>query len=64
VVNHDRKWISIADAAQHLSVSPRTIRRLIASGDLPGYRIGGHCGRLGHVELTDVDAFLTATPAR
>jgi excisionase family DNA binding protein len=33
--------ISVADAAVYLSVSSRTIRRLITKGDIPIVRIGG-----------------------
>jgi excisionase family DNA binding protein len=53
-----RKWITIADAAERLSVSTRTIRLLIADGQLPAYRIGGHRGRLLRLLQADVDALL------
>jgi excisionase family DNA binding protein len=33
--------ISVAGAAIYLSVSPRTVRRLIAKGDIPIVRVGG-----------------------
>jgi len=33
--------MSVADAARYLSVSTRTIRRLIQKGDIPIVRIGG-----------------------
>lgn len=33
--------ISIANAAVYLSVSPRTVRRLISKGEIPIVRIGG-----------------------
>jgi excisionase family DNA binding protein len=56
------KWITIADAAERLSVSPRTIRRFISDGRLPGYRIGGPRGRLLRVEQADVDALLRRIP--
>ena len=32
--------ISVADAAAYLSVSPRTVRRLIKKGEIPVVRIG------------------------
>jgi excisionase family DNA binding protein len=60
--SNGRKWITIADAAERLSVSPATIRRFIAHGQLPGYRIGGHRGRLLRVEIADVDALLVRIP--
>jgi excisionase family DNA binding protein len=62
MTDHERKWISLADAARRLSVSPRTIRRLIVDGNLPGYRIGGPRGWLLRVELADVDALLCRIP--
>lgn len=33
------KFVSIADAAKVLSCSTKSIRRLVADGELPGYRI-------------------------
>jgi len=33
--------VSVADAARFLSVSTRTVRRLITKGDIPIVRIGG-----------------------
>jgi excisionase family DNA binding protein len=51
--------ISIARAAELLSVNPRTIRRYIAAGRLPGYRVGSHTIR---VRLDDVDAILHPIP--
>lgn len=57
-----RKWITLSDAAERLSVSPQTIRRLIAGGQLPGYRVGGHRGRLLRVEVVDVEALLHRIP--
>jgi len=57
-----KKWIALADAAERLSVSPGTIRRLIADGKLPGYRIGGPRGRLLRVAVADVDALLRRIP--
>jgi excisionase family DNA binding protein len=38
-----RRYISIAEAAEYLKISDRTVRRLIADGELTGYFIGrGH----------------------
>lgn len=38
--------ISIADAADLLAVSPKTVRRLIARGELPARKIGSHLVRI------------------
>lgn len=51
---------SIAKAAECADVSPRTIRRWIASGRLPGYRVGP---RLLKVSLDDVEQLAQQIPA-
>ena len=38
--------ITIAAAAEQLSVSTKTIRRLISRGELPALKIGGHLVRV------------------
>jgi excisionase family DNA binding protein len=45
--------VGISDAAQHAGVCPKTIRRWIAAGDLPAYRVGP---RLIKIDLADLDA--------
>ena len=34
------RWLSLAQAADCLGVAPRTVRRMVARGQLTGYRIG------------------------
>ena len=51
--------LTIETAADMLAVHPRTIRRYIAAGDLPAYRIGP---RQIRVRMSDVDALLTPIP--
>jgi excisionase family DNA binding protein len=55
------RLLSIEGAATYLSVSTKTIRRRIASGDLPAYRVG----RNGPVRLrvTDLEAYLEPVTA-
>jgi excisionase family DNA binding protein len=48
-----RRYISIADAAEYLKVSDRTVRRMIADGELTGYRMGR--GRTLRVDLNEID---------
>lgn len=50
-----RGVVGIPEAATYLDVDHKTIRRLIASGDLPAYRLGR---RLIKVKITDLDALL------
>src|SRR4029450_5933494 len=49
----DRLAVTYDDVARRLSVSSRTVRRLIANGELPGVMIGG-CAR---VTVADLQAF-------
>lgn len=51
--------LTIETAADMLATSPRTIRRYISSGDLPGYRIGP---RQLRVKREDVAALLIPIP--
>lgn len=54
------RWDSIADAAEHLGVSEKTIRNYIARGTLPAYRLGNRAIR---IDRRDLDALLTPIPA-
>ncbi|WP_006247204.1 excisionase family DNA-binding protein [Mycolicibacterium tusciae] len=49
-----RRYISIAEAADYLQVSDRTVRRLIADGELTGYRMG-RSRRTIRVDLNEID---------
>ena len=53
--------ITLADAAERLGVSVRTVRRLIGYGYLPGYRIGP---RVLRVHRDDVEAAVRRLPGR
>jgi excisionase family DNA binding protein len=46
-------------AAEHLGVTDRTIRNLIARGELTGYRLGKRTVR---VDFADVEALLRPIP--
>jgi excisionase family DNA binding protein len=48
-----RRYAKLAEAAEYLGVTDRTIRAMIADGRLRGYRNGG---RLVRVDLNEVDA--------
>ncbi|AGB26277.1 DNA-binding protein, excisionase family [Mycobacterium sp. JS623] len=49
-----RRYISIAEAAEYLKISDRTVRRLIADGELTGYSIG-RSHRMLRVDLDEID---------
>lgn len=55
-----RRWITQAEAAERLGVTDRTIRNLIARGELTGYRLGQRAIRL---DVNEVDACLKPIPA-
>lgn len=46
-------YVSLTDAADYLSVSVKTVRRMIADGTIPGYRLGAKSLR---VKLDDLDS--------
>jgi excisionase family DNA binding protein len=48
-----RRYVKIAEAAEYLQVTDRTIRQMIADGRLRGYRSGG---RLVRIDLNELDA--------
>lgn len=57
--NQERRWLTQAEAAEYLDVSPRTIRNYIAAGYLSGYRLGPRALRLDAREL---DSMLRRIP--
>lgn len=54
------RFISIDAAAERLDVCTRTVRRMIAAGDLPGYRLGTKAIR---IRETDLEAAVRLIPA-
>ena len=56
----NRTLISVNAAATRLGLDPRTIRRYISDGVLPGYRVGS---TLVRVDQDDVDALVRPIPA-
>ena len=47
-------WLSTAEAAAHLGITPRTLYRFIDEGQLPAYRFG----RVIRLKLDEVDRFI------
>jgi excisionase family DNA binding protein len=54
-----RRWVSLSVAADHLAVSQKTLRRMIAAGHVRGYRVGS---RLVRVDLNELDAMASPIP--
>lgn len=48
-----RRFVKIAEAADYLQVTDRTVRQMIADGRLTGYRSGS---RLIRIDLNEIDA--------
>lgn len=55
-----RRWIDQRQAAEYLGITDRTLRRMIAAGDLPAYRLGP---RLLRIDVADLDALMRPVPA-
>lgn len=54
-----RRLISLETAAETTSCSPKTIRRMVARGQLTGYRVGQ---RLLRVDADELDRVLCPIP--
>jgi excisionase family DNA binding protein len=50
----DLIWLSTAEAAKRLGITPRTLYRFIDQGDIPAYRFG----RVIRLKENEVDAFI------
>lgn len=50
----DIRWLSTADAAKRVGITPRTLYRFIDGGDLPAYRFG----RVIRLKESEVDTFI------
>lgn len=55
-----RRGESLESAAERWDLNPRTIRRMIARGQIPAFRVGGE--RLLRVDPDDVDAAMRPIP--
>jgi excisionase family DNA binding protein len=52
----DISWLSTAEAASRLGITPRTLYRFIDEGQLPAYRFG----RVIRLKANEVDDFIDA----
>ncbi|MER6936173.1 helix-turn-helix domain-containing protein [Nocardioides sp. NPDC127514] len=59
-VTVENPYLSLADAADHVGQSVKTLRRRIAAGTLPAYRFGPRCIR---VRLSDLEASARPIPS-
>lgn len=56
-----RRYITINEAAEQLGVVPLTVRRRIATGELPAYRLGN--SKTVRILADDLDALMRPIPA-
>jgi len=56
---HPRTYESLAAASERTNISVKTLRRLIADGDLRAYRVGR---RMLRVDRKDVDNIMRPIP--
>jgi excisionase family DNA binding protein len=56
----DRTWLSLAEAREHTGLSIKTLRKRIAEGSLPAYRVGP---RVLRVRRVDVDSLFRRVPS-
>lgn len=54
-----RQLVSVDQAADFLSCSPRTVRRMVSRGQIAGFRVGS---RMLRVDLTELEAQLRPIP--
>jgi excisionase family DNA binding protein len=54
VMANDIEWLSTAESAKRLGITPRTLYRFIDQGDIPAYRFG----RVIRLKGNEVDAFI------
>lgn len=50
-----RPLFTVASLANYLAISERTVRALIAAGDLPSYKLGG----VRRIDPAEVDEWMT-----
>ncbi len=54
--DNEIRWLSTADAAKRVGITPRTLYRFIDNGDVPAYRFG----RVIRLKEAEVDQFIEA----
>jgi excisionase family DNA binding protein len=54
-----RRLVSLLEAAEMLAISPKTVRRYIAAGDLEAVRLGRKALR---IKLDSLERFIDAKP--
>jgi len=55
------EYLTVAEAAEKLSISARTLHRWINEGEIPGYTVG-QAKRLIRIKVSDVEALVKPIP--
>lgn len=55
-MENEKRWITIPEAAEMLALHGHTIRKYIAAGKLPAYRVAGR--KTIRLKLADVEALM------
>lgn len=53
------QWLTVNDVCEHLGITDKTLRRYIAAGKVPAYRMGG---RLLRFNASDINALMEPVP--
>lgn len=56
--NAREPFIPLQDAAEHLSISTKTLRRMIAAQEIPAYRVGNRPGASIRLKISEIEAVL------
>lgn len=51
-------FVPLAEAARHLSVSTKSLRRMIAAQEIPAYRVGNKPGGVIRLKISEVEQVL------
>ena len=51
-------FVPLAEAAKHLSVSTKSLRRMIAAQEIPAYRVGNKPGGVIRLKISEVEQVL------
>lgn len=60
MTNQPGPWMTVAEVAHELAVTDRGVRKWIARGVLPAYKVGERAIR---IRRTDVEGLITRIPA-
>ncbi|MGL5406326.1 MAG: helix-turn-helix domain-containing protein [Propionibacteriaceae bacterium] len=57
-LNSERAFTDIQGMSECLQISPATARRMIASGQIPAYRVGTGTRGIIRIRVSDIEALL------